>query len=295
MSEPTDTAPLRDTTVEQAADAMTEGLVRSIHPEKVFDFLPGMTTPTLAALYGLDEHTYRSLREHFAGQVDRAAGELLADDGVAAALDALPFADGTTIAVIGESSTDAADSWWEILTRLLCRHPGGCGLTLQNAAISGHPTTMNHRILVGVLARHRPDWVIFGVGGNDTLRYGTTASKPMVSIAETTRNLAEMRRAAAAAGARVIWITLSAFDLDRAAAYPPLRAQGIWADHADVDAVSDAVRHQARTTGDLLIDLTGCFGNPPDPEYLQADGLHPTLAGQQAIAQAFVEQVCRRE
>jgi hypothetical protein len=37
-----------------SASSMGEELARSIHPEKVFAFLPGMTTANLAALYGLD-------------------------------------------------------------------------------------------------------------------------------------------------------------------------------------------------------------------------------------------------
>jgi hypothetical protein len=70
-----------------------EGLVRSIHPEKVFEFLPGMTTVALARLYGLDEATYRAYREQFVTQVDRAADGLLAEDDIAAALESLPFAE----------------------------------------------------------------------------------------------------------------------------------------------------------------------------------------------------------
>ena len=35
----------------------------------------------------------------------------------------------------------------------------------------------------------------------------------------------------------------------------------------------------------------GAFGNPPDAALLNADGLHPTLAGQQAIARRFVERL----
>ena len=45
---------------------MAAALVQSIHPEKVFDFLPGLTTANLAALYGLDVATYTAVREGFA-------------------------------------------------------------------------------------------------------------------------------------------------------------------------------------------------------------------------------------
>jgi lysophospholipase L1-like esterase len=42
---------------------------------------------------------------------------------------------------------------------------------------------------------------------------------------------------------------------------------------------------------DILVDLWETFGDPPKPELLLPDGLHPSLAGQGAIATAFVEQL----
>ena len=96
-----------------------EGLVHSIHPEKVFDFLPGMTTANLAALYGLDETAYVSLRDRFVRQARQAAEELLAEPPTAAAVDALTLAPGSTVAVIGQSTSDAADSWCHILGQML--------------------------------------------------------------------------------------------------------------------------------------------------------------------------------
>jgi lysophospholipase L1-like esterase len=51
--------------------------------------------------------------------------------------------------------------------------------------------------------------------------------------------------------------------------------------------VDDAIRATAGD-GDVVVDLSGAFGSPPDRGLLRADGLHPTLAGQQAIAKRFV-------
>lgn len=119
-------------------------------------------------------------------------------------------------------------------------------IRLINAAVSGYPTTMCQRVLCGVLLRHRPDWVVLSVGGNDVLRYGVGAEKPLVSMAETARNLAEMRRLVVNSGARPVWMTLAGFDVERAASYPPLQARQIWLRDADAVAVSDAIRAQAR-------------------------------------------------
>ena len=180
---------------------MAAALVQSIHPEKVFDFLPGLTTANLAALYGLDEATYTAVREGFATQTRQAARDLLAVPDFAAALGRLPFPPGSTVLVIGESTTDAADSWLEILDHLLRQTRHGDAINLVNAGISGYPTTMLQRVLSATLLRHQPGWVVFFAGANDILRYGASASKPLVNITETTRNLAEMRRLASATGA----------------------------------------------------------------------------------------------
>jgi lysophospholipase L1-like esterase len=271
-----------------------EGLVHSIHPEKVFDFLPGMTAANLAALYGLDETAYVSLRDRFVRQARQAAEELLAEPPTAAAVDALTLAPGSTVAVIGESTSDAADSWCHILGQMLRLRRPDADIRLVNAAVSGYPTTMCQRVLCGVLLRHRPDWVVLSVGGNDVLRYGVGAEKPLVNIAETARNLAEMRRLVVNSGARPVWMTLAGFDVARVASYPPLQAQQIWLRDADVVAVSDAIRAQARS-GDTVVDLQNTFGRPLDPAMLQPDGIHPSAAGQRAIARAFVWQLYRKQ
>jgi acyl-CoA thioesterase-1 len=273
-----------------SAVSMGEGLARSIHPEKVFAFLPGMTTANLAALYGLDEPAYTAIRDRFSAQTAGAARELLAEPEFAAAVDRLPFAAGQTLAVIGESTTDAADSWLEILGHLIRLRRADDAIRLVNAAISGYPTTMLQRVMAETLPRHKPGWVALFGGANDVLRYGTAATKPLVTGTETARNLAEMRRQAAAAGARVIWMTPTACDTERMAAYPPFRGQQIWLEPGDLRGVDDAIRATAGAA-DMVVDLSDAFGSPPDAGLLSADGLHPTLAGQKAIARRFVQRL----
>jgi acyl-CoA thioesterase I len=277
-------------TMTGSAASMGEELARSIHPEKVFPFLPGMSTANLAALYGLDEPAYAAIRDRFAAQTAAAARDLLAEPEFAAAVDRLPFSAGQTLAVIGESTTDAANSWLEILGHLIERRRPADAVKLVNTAISGYPTTMLQRVMAETLQRHRPGWVAVFAGGNDALRYGSGASKPLVTGTETARNLAEMRRQAVAARARIIWMTPTARDTARIAAYPPFQGQQIWLEDDDMRAVDDAIRATA-CDGDVVVDLSGAFGRPLDAALLSADGLHPTLAGQKAIAKQFVEQV----
>jgi acyl-CoA thioesterase-1 len=281
---------LRRMTMTAGAAAMGEELARSIHPEKVFAFLPGMSAANLAALYGLDESAYAAIRDRFAAQTAAAARDLLGEPEFATAVDRLPLSAGETLAVVGESTTDAADSWLEIFGHLITLRRPADAIKLVNMAISGYPTTMLLRVMSETLQRHRPDWIAIFAGGNDVLRYGTGSTKPIVSGTETAKNLAEMRRQAAAASARTIWMTPTARDTERIAAYPPFQAQQIWLDDDDARAVDVAVRETAGD-GDVVVDLSDAFGSPLDAALLSADGLHPTLAGQKAIARRFVERL----
>jgi lysophospholipase L1-like esterase len=40
-----------------------------------------------------------------------------------------------------------------------------------------------------------------------------------------------------------------------------------------------------------VVELGDAFGSPPDAALLTADGLHPSLEGQKAIARRFVERL----
>jgi lysophospholipase L1-like esterase len=107
---------------------------------------------------------------------------------------------------------------------------------------------MLQRVRAQTLQRHGPGWVARFAGANDTPRYGSAASKPLVTGTETARNLTEIRSQAAAAGARVIWMTPTACDTARVAAHPPFQGQQMrreLSDPADLAAVDAMViEHQ---------------------------------------------------
>jgi acyl-CoA thioesterase I len=59
--------------------------------------------------------------------------------------------------------------------------------------------------------------------------------------------------------------------------------------NADVLAMAEFIREQE----DPVVDLQAVFGLPADSELQGPDGVHPSLAGQRAIARAFVERLSR--
>jgi len=273
---------------EPSAEALAS-IVQFTHPQKHFFYLPGFEDEALhAAVYGLDVDTYRRILARFDANARRAAEELLADPAFADRVDRLPFAPGTTIIGLGESDMDDLQSWLEILRHLLDLRRPEDGITVVNQGISGQGTDEALGRLVGFIVGQQPGWIICALGGNDAVRFGRQATKTRISIAETAKNLNELHHLAAAQiAAEWVWVTRWTIDEERIAAFPPFQQAQFALRSEDFAAVNDAVRNQ----GGLVVDLEPVFGRPPAPEFLIDDGLHPSLAGHQAIAKALVERL----
>jgi acyl-CoA thioesterase I len=84
--------------------------------------------------------------------------------------------------------------WVALLEARLARE--GVAATVINASISGDTTSGGRARLPALLAQHKPGVVVLELGGNDALRG--------LPLSSTQANLAEMARAAKAAGARVL-------------------------------------------------------------------------------------------
>ena len=268
---------------------MIHELIRFTHLEKTYGYLPGMSEATAAALFGLDEAAYRDTKNRFDQNARGAAGELLEEDGFSGRVDRLSFQPDDVVLAIGDSITDDLQSWLEIVRHLLELRRPHDEIRRANAGISAQTSAMALRRFVPLVSQG-PDWVVCFLGGNDATRIGPEPNKPQVSPEETVKNLDEMRRLAAVlSDARWVWITPPTFDEERAAAYPPFRmGQSHWRNE-DVLAIGDFVRGQKEP----VVDVQAVFGIPVDPELQGPDGVHPSLAGQKAIARAFVEGLTR--
>ena len=89
--------------------------------------------------------------------------------------------------------------------------------------------------------------------------------------------------------ARLVWMTP-----------PPTIEERVLEDASHIGPVwrnkdlAEVARHIRAVAGeDPLVDLWETFGEPAQPEFLLPDGLHPSLAGQKAIAAALVERLGR--
>ena len=272
--------------------AEIEEAMRYHHPEKTLATLPGgheIRDETLAPFFETDVGTYREIRDGFAERARRCARELLEDARFARLVDRLPFEPGATIVGLGDSITDDYQSWFEILRHLLTRRRSDENARLVNAGISGDTTSGLLGRILDVL-EEEPDWLIVLIGTNDAAFVRDPPTKSLVSPEETSKNLRALRDLIEArSSARLVWMTPPPAIEARLAGEDP--RQPVWR-NAGLAEVARLVREVAGE--DPLVDLWKVFGDPAEPDFLLPDGLHPSLAGQKAIAAALVERLGRK-
>ena len=265
--------------------------MRYHHPEKTLAMLPTrpeVTDEMIAPFFRIDVGTYKEIKASFAERARRCARELLEDARFAGLVDRLPFEPGTTVVGLGDSITDDLLSWFEILRHVLAEGRPESGVQLVNAGISGDTTSKALSRILHVLEED-PAWILSLIGTNDVLFVREPPTKAQVSLEETEKNLRALRDLVTAqSGAHLAWVTPPPGVEDRQDTSPT--GQPVWR-NADLAEVAKLVRAVA---GEYpLVDLWAAFGNPPKREFLLPDGLHPSLAGQKAIAVALVERLAR--
>jgi acyl-CoA thioesterase-1 len=273
------------------APEMAAAFVEFVHFDKLLgSYGVTLEEEQLAALYGVDVQAYRDILAQFDAASRQAAEALLEDSKFAARVDQLPFAPGATVVAFGDSLTDDLQSWAEILRHLLALRRPDDQIAVVNQGISGDTTAAALRRLVPILLT-QPAWIVCMLGTNDVQRNGNQATKMLVSLEETALNLAELRHLAATESATTewAWMTAPLCNEELIAASP------FWA-AAEISIRNDdllAIAHVLRDEPDPVVDLITLFGQPPAAGLLGEDGVHPTLAGQQAIVRALVERLTK--
>ena len=278
----------------QPPRAEIEASMQYHHPEKALAGLPGgqeIGDEMLASFFGTDVRTYREIKAAFAERAWRCARELLQDARFARLVDRLPFGPGSTVVGLGDSITDDSQSWLEILRHLLAERRPEDGIRLVNAGISGDTTSELLGRILDIL-EGEPAWIVTLIGTNDVAFVRQPRTKSLVSLEETGKNLRTLRDLAEALSeARLVWMTPPPA-IEARVAEGSDGGEPTWR-NADLAEVARLVREVAGK--DPLVDLWKAFGDPAEPELLLPDGLHPSLAGQKAIAAVLVEQLSYRQ
>lgn len=166
------------------------------------------------------------------------------------------------ILVLGDSLSsghgiDAEQGWVALLEVRLGER--GHVFQVVNASTGGDTTRGGLARLESALTRHRPDWVLLELGGNDGLRG--------ISIAETRHNLEVMLKQIQDRGSRVVLLGIR---------LPPNLGAFYT---APFEAIYPRLAEQFRVPLVPFL-LEGVAG---DPERMQSDGLHPTAAAQPRV------------
>lgn len=173
-----------------------------------------------------------------------------------------PAAAAPVVLVVGDSLSAEyglrrGSGWVALLEQKLAASKSTARVV--NASVSGDTTSGGRSRLPALLAQHRPAVVVIELGGNDALRG--------LPLDMTERNLAEMSRAAKAAGARVLIVGVQV---------PPNYGRAYTEDFA-----ARFVR-VARAEGTALVPmlLEGVGNAPNAAELFQPDRIHPNEAAQ---------------
>ncbi len=168
-----------------------------------------------------------------------------------------------------------AESYPTRLQLLLAERYWDQSVAVINMGLSGELAQDGMTRLPVVLSEQAPEVLLLLEGANDLIAWGWPNGPVRAAIA-----VEEMIEAARRRGIRVFVATL-----------PPWRQGGPkQLDAGLVLALNDRIRRLAPIRGATLVDLFAAFGSGFD-QLVGSDGLHPTEAGYQRMAEAFLQTI----
>lgn len=262
--------------------------VQFFHPEKKYSFLRGgYSSSAHAALFGLREQFYNSMKETFSNRVNDAAKALCADSDYVRAIKCLPLKTQAKIVVLGDSLTDDSQSWFSIIERSFAIIRPEDNIRFINLAVSGDTTT---QLLGSVIpaAQLKADLYFSFSGTNDARIQGGSRYKPCTSIDEVERNLASVIDFSKhQTHAPWVWLTPVGVDparVEKHDFFKPLMAS--WC-NVHINKVADIVNRKAEN----VIDLRSHFTDLDNSHLLDNDGLHWSIDGHQLAAKIIIAQL----
>ncbi|NQZ07883.1 MAG: hypothetical protein HRT35_12040 [Algicola sp.] len=264
--------------------------VQFFHPEKKYAFLRGgFSSAAHAAMFGLREQFYTSMKQVFVDRVNQSAKTLCEDNSYRDAIKAMPLKPGAKVVVLGDSLTDDSQSWFSIIEQSFALIRPQDDIVFTNLAVSGDTTA---QLLGSVIpgAELKADLYLCFSGTNDARIQGGSRYKPCTSIDEVGRNLTSvMDFAKYETNAPWVWVTPIGVDANRVAEhdfFKPLNAS--WC-NKQINLSADLILEKA----DLAIDLRPSFGDLNDSPLLDDDGLHWSIDGQIVAAKTIVVDLVR--
>jgi lysophospholipase L1-like esterase len=263
--------------------------VRYSHLERepglmVYPHLGALDEHVLAAMLGCEPGRLREIRSGLSSALDLALDELFEDESFVQSVKRLPFGPADVVVAVGDSITADALSWAEMLARALPR-AGLAATAVINAGVSSY-TSSDLIANFGSILSANPSYVIAMIGTNDARRHGPGTSARMTSAQETDRHLRlYVKMVRNLARAHLVLVTPPPIDEDRVARHATFAERYVSWRLREVGQVAEVVRGQQSS----VVDVHNAFVGPELGTYLTADGIHPSVAGQQKIVRLLVD------
>lgn len=272
--------------------AIKNYLAPYLNLHKVHPFLPGaLTLKGQAAFIGMEEAELKELRQTYDKTAKTAALELLKDDLVADHVQQAPFKSDARIMVIGDSTADDLQGWFEILRHTLSIGVDDAEFTFINAAVYNSTSLDVLRRLDRDLNVYKPDWVIVSVGSHDAEKlHAFGDNRTLVSLAEFWENIAVIESMIGEVTRNpIIWVT------------PPPVITELMQDMPLFSGVIDeaelsSYRELIAGKSGYVVDPYGTrMGNPPNAWNYLADGFHASLSGHLETVKAILRSLSKEE
>lgn len=272
--------------------AIKNYLAPYLNLHKVHPFLPGaLTLKGQAAFIGMEEAELKELRQSYEKTAKTAALELLKDDLVSDHVQQVPFKTDARIMVIGDSTADDLQGWFEILRHTLTIGVDDAEFTFINAAVYNSTSLDVLRRLDRDLSVYKPDWVLVSVGSHDAEKlHAFGDNRTLVSLAEFWENIAVIESMIGEVTKNpVIWVT------------PPPVITELMQDMPLFSGVIEEAelggyRELVAGKSGYVVDPYGTrMGNPPNAWNYLADGFHASLSGHLETVKAVLRSLSKEE
>ncbi len=159
------------------------------HLRRRYPLMPGKDSEEAEALLmGLSVSELKAFRANMSENARQAALELLKDDEITDLLNDLPFDGSETIAVLGDSISEDAQGWFEILKHLLIISTENEEFTFINGGVAYDTSTDAIRRMDRDILVHEPDWVFVALGTFDAQRLNIAPDRTLIPLSETWEN-----------------------------------------------------------------------------------------------------------
>ncbi len=259
-----------------------------LHLKKRHPLLPGSNNDEAEAiLLGISVEELKTYRANFDENAKQAALELLKEEEIVDLITKLPLDGSETFAALGDSITEDAQGWFEILRHVLTISIPQESFKFVNAGVAYNTTTDALRRIDRDVLIQEPDWVFVALGTFDAQRLNIIPDRTLIPLSETWENIESIQDILDEAISNpVYWITPAPVIHELLSANP-LYEYTI--EPADLAQVQQVVAGKAGVIIDSLGSRMG--KNGPEAWNYQNDGLHHSLSGHMNVVKLILKKM----